>query len=454
MAAQSLVNRRVTRRELLKGALAVGLGSSALPSVLAGCVMPAPAAPGAQPAAQPAAEEKREIVYWAHTFPPAVKYVTEVLIPEWEEKHPNLPIVYETVPHSDFEKKLLTALAAGTGPDMYQTWDPNMPLYIGNKRAAPVVPEAFGVSSVKEVLDLYMPGSLDAFVVEGNLYGIPLEYNTLSLWIRSDAYREVGLDPNQPPTNWTMAGEYGAKLVKRDENGAMLRSGWHWPWKSNIWYMITYVPILRQAGGDILNAEGTQCIINEQPGVDALQIYADMVYKYKADDPAFAIENDFAMGRYTQQISGIYFKPYVEQANPELKYGEHFQVVQLPQIEGGKKSTMLYAWCWTVNPASKMQKESWEWINFMSQHGEGWFANVGYIQPRKGWLESEVAKANPALPVFLKDFEYGQYLPRTTKYQEIESLLGQAIERSCIEGMPPKESLDIMKGEVDKLLAG
>ncbi len=451
MTTQPIMNRGVTRREILKGIALVGLGGSVLPSVLAGCTPAMPAAPEAPAGGQP--EQTREIVYWAHTFAPAVDYVTQVLIPEWQEQNPNLPIIYETVPHSDFEKKLLTALAAGTGPDMYQTWDPNMPLYISNNRAAAVVPEAFGVNSTREVIDLYMPGSLDAFIVEGELYGIPLEYNTLSLWIRSDAYREVGLDPQSPPTSWTMAGEYGARLVKRDANGAMVRSGWHWPWKSNIWYMITYVPILRQAGGELLNADGTECIINQEGGVHALQIYADMVYKYEADDPAFAIENDFANGRYTQQISGIYFKPAVEQQNPELVYGEHFQVVQLPQIEGGIPSTMLYAWCWTVNPDSDKQTESWRWIDFMSRHGEGWFEHVGYIQPRIGWLESEVARANPALPVFLEDFKYGQYLPRTNNYQEIEALLGQAIERTCMEGMDPQESLNIMKEEVDKLLA-
>jgi ABC-type glycerol-3-phosphate transport system substrate-binding protein len=217
--------------------------------------------------------------------------------------------------------------------------------------------------------------------------------------------------------------------------------------------MITYTPILRQAGGDLLNAEGTECIINEEGGVTALQIYDDMVHKYEADDPAFTIENDFANGRYTQQISGIYAKPGFELANPELRYGEHFEAVQLPQIDGGTPSTMLYAWCWTVNPDSAMQTESWKWIDFMSQHGEGWFEHVGYIQPRLGWLESEVAQANPALPVFLKDFELGQYIPRTNNYQEVEALLGQAIERTVMEGMSPQESLNIMKEEVDKLLA-
>lgn len=437
-------NIRYSRRVLLQSAAKTALTALALGTV-------APALVGCEQVRLPGMAQKKTLVYWAHTFPPAVDYVTKTLIPEWQQKRPDIEIKYETVPHSDFEKKLLTALAAGTGPDMYQTWDPNVPLYVKNKRMAPVIPEAFGYKTQEELIKAFMPGSLKAFIIEGKLYGVPLEYNTLSLWYRSDIYREVGLDPNKPPKTWDQLGEYAAKCTVR-EGEKMVRAGFQWPWKSNIWYMITFVPIVRQAGGDLVDATGTRSQANTEPVQRAMQIYADMVFKYKAADPAFVIENDFANGRWVSQISGIYFMPAVLKQNPKLKYGENFRVGQLPQIEGGKPSTILYAWLWTVNPASKLQREAWEWISFMSEHGAGWFKNVGYIQPRLGWLDSPEAKENPALPVFLEDFKYGEYLPRTVVYQEMETLLGQAIERVIMQKIPIKDSLQTLHEELTKAL--
>jgi multiple sugar transport system substrate-binding protein len=49
-----------------------------------------------------------ELTFWTHTHPPMIELNKE-LIKEYEAKHPNVKIKYETIPNTEFGTKMLTS---------------------------------------------------------------------------------------------------------------------------------------------------------------------------------------------------------------------------------------------------------------------------------------------------------------------------------------------------------
>ena len=132
---------------------------------------------------------------------------------------------------------------------------------------------------------------------------------------------------------------------------------------------------------------------------------------------------------------------------------DSYMVVPLPQLDDGiREATTVYSLGWMVNAKSKVKDAAYKFLNYSTQQQEYWLQNVGYIQPRLGWLDSSVAKQKPYLDVFINDMKKGKYMVRTADFQEIGAAVHRAVERTVLQGMDPEESLGIAKEEIDEVL--
>ena len=61
--------------------------------------------------------------------------------------------------------------------------------------------------------------------LQGQTYGIPFQRSTIVLYWNKAAFKEAGLDPEKPPTNWNEMRDMAAKLVKKDAAGNVPRWG-------------------------------------------------------------------------------------------------------------------------------------------------------------------------------------------------------------------------------------
>ena len=76
-------------------------------------------------------------------------------IAEFMAANPDIEVEYEVIP-SDFDAKLRTALAAGTGPDLFAQWNGDIGTFYAEDAIVPVNAEALGFGSQQELLDLYV----------------------------------------------------------------------------------------------------------------------------------------------------------------------------------------------------------------------------------------------------------------------------------------------------------
>ena len=91
-------------------------------------------------------------LYMTHNHAQSIP-VNEAIIAEFQESHPNVKITFDNAPHSNFEQKVLTAFAGGTGPDVFWAGDWMIPQFVANGIVAPVDPTAFGVQTQEEFAD-------------------------------------------------------------------------------------------------------------------------------------------------------------------------------------------------------------------------------------------------------------------------------------------------------------
>ena len=209
------------------------------------------------------AAEALELVFWHHTYPPAKDFI-EKKAAEYTAAHPDVTIKLHEEPHGDYEVKLLATIAAGNPPDIVNLLDYLFPQYVSKGILAEIDPAAFGAKSIAEVQDLFMPAALSGLTIDGKVYGVPEEFNTLALFLNKQHFTDVGLDATDPanwPKTWNDLFALAGKLQQKDGAGNVTRLGFNWVWNLDpYWYAQQYWPILEQYGCKVVDDAGKAAI--------------------------------------------------------------------------------------------------------------------------------------------------------------------------------------------------
>lgn len=411
---------------------------AAAAAVLAGLLLPRAAAAG-------------EITFWHHTYPPAREFI-EKKAAEYTAEHPDVTITLHDDPHGDYEVKLLSAIAAGNPPDIVNVLDYLFPQYASRGILAEVDPAAFGVGSLAELEALYMPQALSGLTIDGKLYGVPEEFNTLALFLNKAHFAEAGIDVTDPanqPKTWDDLFTVAKKLTKDD--GSQI--GFNWVWGLDpYWYAQQYWPILRQYGCDVIGADG-KAAIDSDACVRAFSETWMRLIDEGIGGPDVATVNpvnalqDFSEGRQSMAIAGIWAPPLY---SDEVK--ANYVVAPLPQLDPANPQTLLNSYALAVTAGSKNQKEAFEFLRFLTSDSDGYLAATGYVTGLKGWADTEVAKATRGSAVFADGQQYGSFVWRSPTWTEEGNAIKNAIEQFA-QGVPVKDALDQAAAEIDAVRA-
>ena len=247
-------NKRLSRRQFLRGAAVVGAGVPFLQA----CGSGPPAAEDSDSGAEAAAPSmEMTTVRYAQVIGPLDKQVDM-----FNEQSDTVHVEFELVPWGEHADKLLIDVAAGTAPDLWFIGGPWW-IQIKRKKVALSISE-FLANDPDVVMDNFeFPADSDWGMVDGDIYGLP----TNSVILRGLAYsekrfEEAGLDlPNE---NWTFAdvAAAGPKLNRGEESystPAPLLAG------------DLYLTTIWQNGGQIINEDETKCLLDQPEAVEAIE---------------------------------------------------------------------------------------------------------------------------------------------------------------------------------------
>ncbi len=404
------------------------------------------------------AADKVTIKFWTHTHPPMIDQ-NKKLIEQFQAANPNIEVQYDIIPNNDFATKMLTSMGSGTGPDVINMDDNQMrAIYIPNGLIQPLDPAGVGYASADALQAAYIAGALEGSVAGGKVYGLPSEFNVTAFAINTDVFTKAGLDPKAPPKTWDELGTEGQKLVVKDGD-TLTRRGFDFLYLHAGWYHNQLGTLMLQTGGTYVDADGKTVTVNQPGTVAALQIWYDMVNKYKIADPNVAGRDatvpyqDFLDGKVASTLLNPWGMALV---TADSAVYNKYAVVPLPQVKPDAGTNPLYAYYWAVNAQTTdaaKKAAAFKWVAFLASQPGEWLKNVNFIQPKVGWQDSAEAKAFPFFSVWASEMLKGKFLPIVPQSQQIDDIMKATIESSILTGVEPQKALDSAADQIKTVLS-
>ena len=356
------------------------------------------------------------------------------------QMHPNIKINFETdVPST----KVSVALSTGTAPALIEVADWNLPKYTSVNLLDPLPPAAWGATSTEQVLTGYIPHLLDAQYVNGNLYAVPDQQNSHSLFINNRLFKESGLDPvRDAPKSWADVARLNKVLTKR-QGDHIVQKGFEMRYAcpDGHWQAQTFQILLYQAGGVMM--KGDQPAFNSPAGIKALQVWKSVsVAPEVTQNTCASPYQDFASEQDAMTYMGPNGGPSIERINPKM--AGSYTVVPLPQMNPAHPVTIVYSFNWAVytKAPADQRAAAWDLVHYLSSRPLEWWTQIKFLQSRKGWYDTPEAKADPFLGVYIHDLAAGRPVARTTHYPELQPIISRMIDRVILNNADPQQALD------------
>lgn len=274
------------------------------------------------------------------------------MIADFERDHPGIKISYSKQDIKDYRERLITRSNNGNGPDVFRfhnTWVIQL--------SDLLLPLPSNIVSKEDFSKNYYPVAKKDLIKSGAIYGIPLQIDTLSLYINSELLEAAGLSP---PTSWIEFGNHARQMTVKDENNNIGTAGAALGTSGNITHAPSIISMLfAQNGVDLMNiASGIEA------ASDALNFYSSFalpsgnVWDSTLDTSIRA----FASGSLAMYFGYSWDFFTIKSINPTLT----FDIYPVPSLPG-QNTTVASYWVEGVSTKSKHQKEALLFIKYLSQ---------------------------------------------------------------------------------------
>ncbi|MFG6198356.1 extracellular solute-binding protein [Nonomuraea sp. JJY05] len=423
----------IPRRDLLRGAALLSLATP-----LAAC-----GSSGA-PAGSKESGPQGTVNVWMHEEQANTKYFN-AKIAEYQRQFPKVTVKPLYVPIANLDTKLSTAFTTGSPPDLIKVGAWTLAERASKGQVAPLPPAEFGAGSIDELKTRFDTNAFAALTYKDQVYGIPIDFNSVHLWYRRDRFEQAGLDPDKPPATWEEVEEYNAKLATGSQVGLQ------WQLADNIWAMLNFIPLIHGLGGKIVDDSTGRGGLNTPAGLQALEYYGRQGNP-RLNDPvgAFGL---FAKGTAAMLVSGRFTSSLIPALNPKAELGKTFDSAVIPNWAGKEKVASGYSWGWMVAKKAKNPYTAWHFVNWLStsEHVDQQLAATGLVTPAAGWqkLPSARDKASQQLEEQLPYTDFGPVLPQWT--ETIKALL-DALESVIHKQRSAKEAAAAFDDAVGRIL--
>ena len=278
----------------------------------------------------------------------------------FEQEHPGLAAEYVSTMGQNHIEKVTAAAAAGTPFDVIRLAPNDTPGFVerGTLRAIDdfIKRDKYDVSDFAEKC-------VAQYYWKGKLYALPRGFGNQDIYYNTAAFAAAGIKPPTYDWNskeWTTDDFLAAALKLTRPDRTPVAWGWNQTKDLRAW-----APWVWNFGGDILNKEGTKCILDQQPAVDGLQFLQDLIHKHRVmPPPSVTLNSPTAMG--TGEVSMALGTPSAMQ-NYRKVSGLVFDVAPMPRK--ALRLTSGGGVAWHLAAGTKNLNEAWELQKFAASTG-------------------------------------------------------------------------------------
>lgn len=309
--------------------------------------------------------------------------------------------------YDDTINKLNTSLAGGDLPSLVQIYDIGTQRMIDSKRIIPV--QDFVTkegADAQAIVDDLEPAVRTYYTVNGTLYSMPFNSSAPVMYYDKNAFKEVGLDPENPPQTYDEVIEAARKLVKKDADGKIIRSGvdftlYGWILEQE---MATQGSVYIEPGNGRGADRGTNLVFNSEAGQNWLNFLKTLQDEGlgRSVGRASGTTNGTTLGaNFSKGDAAITFESIANLrgwSNQAAAAGGKVDigVAFLPKPAGAPGGVIIGgASLWITDQGTpEQQQAAWEFVKFVaSPETQAFFAsNTGYYPTRKAAYEQQEMK--------------------------------------------------------------
>lgn len=342
--------------------------------------------------------EKMELTFFYPVMVggPLTKLIDQICL-DYQAVNPNVVIkpVY-TGNYDDTVVKIQTAIQGKNPPDFFINLATQRFSMASTGVAIPLDDFiAADGSAGKAYIEDFLPGFMEDSFVDGKIYSIPFQRSTMVMFYNKDAFKEVGLDPNKPPTTWNELVDYATKLTKRDASGNVERYGVGLALNSGSaqWGFTGFALQNSVDGRNLMSEDGKKAYFDTPENIEALQFWLDLQNKYKVMQSGIVQWTDLPTQFLAGKVAMIYHTTgnlTNINNNATFEFGTAF----LPGSKRMGAPTGGGNFYISAGISPERQKAAWEFIKFATdaERLAQWNIDTGYVAPRKSSFDTQLMK--------------------------------------------------------------
>lgn len=415
--------------------------------VLSSCSSAAPASP--------AAGEKVTIRLWSHQNS-AFNKVNQELIDGFMKENPDITVKYETFPYDQFIETLQTSMPAGTEADvieMFGSWVCN---YADGARLADMPAD---VMSYKEAQEIFYKAPLDGYYCNGNLYGLPNEFNLEygGALVSPALYEKAGIPFPPAYTDYNALISDAKKMTVLDGD-TMTTAGFHFVGGDTLGFLLLS-GILEQ-GGTYFAEDGKHFNFESPESLNVIRTLTRYAQEDKVIDATLfsgdnGLPNAFFNGNVGIGYIGSWAAGVGKVDFPDFK----FDYVMLPPMFGTEPKFVADAgWGKVVSKNTKHSEASWKLVKYMTAERANAlkFNQIsGTIPAMKSIVEQpdEILAVQPWIKPTFALLKHGAYLGNVTDRDQLfYEIIAKNITDALTGAVTPEQAAAAIQKQANEMV--
>lgn len=378
--------------------------------------------------------------------------VIDGLVADFENENPNVSVeaIYAGN-YDDTRVRALSAIQAGDSPDLSVMFSIDLYELLGRDVIVPV-DDLVDTEAEQDWLDSFYPGLMENGQTGGDTYGIPFQRSTIVMYWNKDAFAEAGLDPEQPPQNWTEMAEMGQQIRSASDGerwGAMIPSTGYPYWM--------FQALAFQNGHRLMSDDGTAVQFDDPAAVEALEYWVDLTDQYAAM-PDGTIEWGTLRQNFLEGETAMMWHSTGNLTAVKESADFDFGVAMLPASEQRGSPTGGGNFYIFKDTTDAEREAALDLMQFMTapERAANWSIETGYmgVSPdayETEALESYVADFPPAA-VARDQLEHATAELSTYEGGQIRQALNNAIQAALTGEQTPADALADAQRQADRVL--
>ncbi len=294
------------------------------------------------------------------------------VITDFQAQNPGIKVMYQMFSYEEYEKRLIDALAADTGPDILMIHNTWLPKHGDKLKALPATIPGLKqpLMTIQDYKTNFVDVAFNDFVFNNQIYALPLYVDTLALFYNKDILNSAGI--SRPPQDWNEFNSDVETTTRLNGSGQVVQSGAAIGTAKNVNRSTDILSALMiQTGVKMTDTDNKTAtfsgLVNNTPvGETALKYYTDFanpsVRTYTWNDT-----QPYSVDAFTQGKTAMMFNYSHEAGVLKAQASRlNFAVAPMPQVSSADLKNYANYWGVGIAANSKFSNEAWKFAAYLT----------------------------------------------------------------------------------------